>query len=613
VTERNPTYDLIVIGGGIAGLTAAVRAAELGLRPLVLEQGEGVDYPNNSRQSGGILHIGFRDPFREVLDLEQHIARVTGGEAKPELASALAQHGARLIAWLQSKGAKFMRFNPQEGYRWCMAPPRALRAGIDWKERGPDLILRRLALELVERGGTLQLGARASELLLEQGRCVGVRGVCQGEDKIWRAPYCVLADGGFQANRTLFEKHIGASFDSVFQRGARTGRGDGLTMALAAGATLTEGNRFYGHVLCSDAKHNDQVWPYPEVDALATAGIVIDATGKRFVDEGRSGVHLANELAARATTEKMFAIFDQTIWDGPGTSARIPANPLLERAGGTILRAETAADLATQMGVPLEAFVETLTQYNHALADGSLQALLTPRSNMVTPLPIERAPLMAIPICPGITYTMVGIDIDGHAQVLDANAKPIPGLFAAGATTGGLEGGKDSAYIGGLIKSGSFGLLAAERIASLEGKQVLLEQPQRNAVPASAPTGTKSAISDASAAGGAEHGTNTNAGADPTKGNPSGVSPAMSPFDKGPAVVVYGLARFPVLRATIRFGKAIAIGLSLVVALALYALTSSSLGWVSVPLALGVGVVVLVVVLGVVELIKLVTEFLIPE
>ena len=140
MTERNPTYDLIVIGGGIAGLTAAVRAAELGLRPLVLEQGEGVDYPNNSRQSGGILHIGFRDPFREVQDLEQHIARVTAGEAKPELASALAQHGARLITWLQSKGAKFMRFNPQEGYRWCMAPPRALRAGIDWKERGPDLI-----------------------------------------------------------------------------------------------------------------------------------------------------------------------------------------------------------------------------------------------------------------------------------------------------------------------------------------------------------------------------------------------------------------------------------------------------------------------------------------
>ena len=611
MTDLNPTYDLIVIGGGIAGLTAAVRAAELGLRPLVLEQGEGVDYPNNSRQSGGILHIGFRDPFREVQDLEQHIARVTAGEAKPELASALAQHGARLITWLQSKGAKFMRFNPQEGYRWCMAPPRALKAGIDWKERGPDLILRRLALELVERGGTLQLGARASDLLVEQGRCVGVRGTCHGEEKIWRAPYCVLADGGFQANRTLFEKHIGAGFDGVFQRGARTGRGDGLTMALAAGATLTEGNRFYGHVLCSDAKHNDQVWPYPEVDALATAGIVIDATGKRFVDEGRSGVHLANELAARATTEKMFAVFDQTIWEGPGTSARIPANPLLERAGGTILRANSATELAEKMGVPVEAFVDTVAQYNRALAEGGLQSLSIPRSVKVTPLPITQAPLMAIPICPGITYTMVGIDIDAHAQVLDANATPIPGLFAAGATTGGLEGGKDSAYIGGLIKSGSFGLLAAERIASLEGKQVLLEQPQRNE--RHAITAQISANSDVGIAGSRSLGKNTSAGTEQSEASNLGSGAAISFSGKSYPATAYGLARFPVLHGTIKFGKPVAVGLSLVVAVLIYTLLSSSLGWLSVPLAIALGVFVLIVVLGIVELVKLVTEFLIPE
>jgi fumarate reductase flavoprotein subunit len=396
----------------------------------------------------------------------------------------------------------------------------------------------------------------------------------------------------------LFEKHIGASFDSVFQRGARTGRGDGLTMALAVGATLTAGNRFYGHVLCSDAKHNDQVWPYPEVDALATTGIVIDATGKRFVDEGRSGVHLANELAASATTTTLFAVFDQTIWEGPGTSARIPVNPLLERAGGTILRAETAADLAEKMGVPVQAFVDTLAQYNRALAEGSLQTLPTPRSVKVEPMPITQAPLMAIPICPGITYTMIGIDIDAQAQVLDANATPIPGLFAAGATTGGLEGGKDSAYIGGLIKSGSFGLLAAERIAGLEGKQVLIEQPKRNDI-------NRGPQSSAGAA--------TNAGVDAGGAVNTSTPKNTALAGQGRASATYGLARFPVLRATIKFGKPVAVGLSLVVAVLLYTLLSSSPGWLSVPLAIGVGAFVLIVVLGIVELVKLVTEFLIPE
>ena len=575
MTESKLLYDLIIIGGGIAGLTTGVRATELGLRPLVLEQGEGVDYPNNSRMSGGILHIGFHDPYRSPEELEQVITRLTDGEAKPELARALAHTGSRLITWLQGKGGKFMRFNPQEGYRWCMAPPRALKAGIDWKERGPDLILRRLALELVERGGVLQLGARVTRLLMDQGRFVGVEGTCQGTPQIWNAPYGVIADGGFQANRQLFEKHIGEHFDSVFQRGGRTGRGDGLSMAMDVGGVITPGNRFYGHVLCSDAKHNDAVWPYPEVDALATAGMVIDATGNRVVDEGISGVHLANELAARAKTEKLFAVFDQTIWDGPGVSARIPANPLLERAGGTILRATNATELAQQMGVPASAFIETLNQYNDHLKSGRLNTLPIQRSELVKAMPIVNAPLMAIPICPGITYTMVGIDIDQHAQVLDAKSQPIPGLFAAGATTGGIEGGKNSVYIGGLIKSGSFGLIAAERIATLEGKQFTLESANQ-----------KSSVES----GGL------------TKATSVAVSNAA-----------HGLERFPILRSMIRHGKQIASALSILTLVISYLFLSGPLGWLGSVIAIALALVVLVIVLGVVEMITLITDFLIPE
>ncbi|PLC52158.1 hypothetical protein CR155_19850 [Pollutimonas nitritireducens] len=560
--------DLIIVGGGLAGLTAGVRAAQLGLRPLVLEQGDGEDYPCNSRQSGGILHIGFHDPYRPAQELVDIIARLTGGEAKPELARALAQTGARLISWLQGEGGKFMRFNPQEGYRWCMSPPRALRAGVDWKKRGPDVMLRQLARTLGEMGGKLQLKARVKGLLIEDGRCVGARGECDGQPKEWRATHCVLADGGFQANRLLVEQYITPRFDALFQRGASTGHGDGLQMAQAAGAALTDCSRFYGHLLCSDAKHNDQVWPYPEVDAIATAGIVVDGSGRRCVDEGRTGVSLANELASQPCVDRLFAVFDASIWNGPGTTARIPANPLLERAGGTILRADSVAELAQKMDVPAAALAQTLDSYNRALDAGTLQELDIPRSEQTQPYAVRHLPLMAIPICPGITYTMGGIDINEHAEVLDRSGQPIPGLFAAGATTGGLEGGKRSTYIGGLIKAGCFGLLAAERVATLEGKSFSSDGNDRGQVGHSDPNREEQ---------------------------------------------VHGLARFPVLNMVVRHDKAIGLMAGATVAAIVVSLGWNLLSWFVLPIALVLAVVALVVVLGVAELVKLVTEFLMPE
>lgn len=572
--------DLIIVGGGLAGLTAGVRATQLGLRPLVLEQGDGEDYPCNSRQSGGILHIAFHDPYRPAQELIDVIDRVSSSQAKPELAQALARTGARLITWLQSQGGKFMRFNPQEGYRWCLSPPRALRAGSDWQKRGPDVMLRQLARTLTESGGKLQLRARAEALLMENGRCVGVRGACDGEPIEWRAKHCILADGGFQANRLLVEKYISPQFDAIFQRGPSTGHGDGLKMAQTAGAALTDCSRFYGHLLCADARHNDQVWPYPEIDAIATAGIIVDGSGRRCVDEGSSGVNLANKLAAHPDTSKLFAVFDATIWAGPGTTARIPANPLLEKAGGTILRANSVAELAEQMQVCAEALEQTLDDYNRAFDAGNLRQLAIPRSDKIKPYPVRDVPLMAIPICPGITYTMGGIDINEHAQVLDQNQQPIPGLYAAGATTGGLEGGSESAYIGGLIKAGSFGLLAAEQIATQEGKSFTIEAPR-------------------AAANGSTHASVQAASPD------SSTQPVTAE--------AHGLARFPILNIVTRHTKAVGAMAAVAIGAIVTALGWPALSWYILPIALIIAVIVYIVVLGVGELVKLVTEFLMPE
>lgn len=564
------TYDLIVIGGGFAGLCAGARAAELGMRTLVLEKGDGEDYPCNSRQSGGILHIAFHDPFRPVDELSRIIERVTEGDARTDLVETTATNGRRLISWLQTNGTRFMRFNPQEGYRWCMAPPRALRAGMDWKDRGPDVVLRLLTKKIIRLGGEVSLRTRATSLIKEGSTCIGVRGEADGLEKDWLATHTLIADGGFQSDRILFSEHIGPGFDTVFQRGARTGVGDGLRMAVAAGAATTGTNRFYGHLLCAEAISNDRLWPYPDLDAIATAGLVVDESGCRVADEGKGGVYLTNRLAALPERSGFFAVFDDAIWRSQGTSARIPANPLLEQAGGTVLRADTIDGLAAMTNVPAAALRQTIAAHNAALHEGRLDRLSIARSKEVKAHPIMLPPFMAISIIPGITYTMGGIAIDGQAQVLDEKGVPIPGLLAAGATTGGLEGGEGAAYVGGLLKAGVFGLVAAERAAALQNR--------------------------------------------PVPSEPSGAPGVGIGYRGGNrARLPQGLDRFPVLRATLRFGKAAGILFGLVVAAFILLVGWAPFDILAIPLAAFLGMGATALILGYTELIRLIVELLIPD
>jgi len=460
-------HDVVVVGG-IAGMIAALRAAELGAKVVVLEKGQGEQYLCNTRYSSGILHLDYRDPKTNPAELEAQMTQSTDGKVNPALLHALATDGARLIDWLRSQSVAFVRFSAWEAYRWCMAPPRKVGPGLDWKGRGPDVMLRKLGRQLTERGGKLMTGVTVTDLIMRDGRCVGVTALRDGNREEWSARTVVVADGGFQANAEMFRRHIGPAFEKIKQRGAATDTGAGIEMAVRAGAATTDMSRFYGHLLHVDCFTNDKVWPYPEMDALATAGIVIDKDGCRFTDEGEGGVPLANRIARFDDPQSCTIVFDSAIWEGPGKDALVPTNPYLERGGGTVLKADTLEDLARQMGVPAATFVETVTAYNKAIAENTGTSLKPPRRSDVHPAwKIEKKPFRACRIVPGITYTMGGIAIDEHARVLSTEGSPIPGLFAAGTTTGGIEGFGRTGYIGGLTKSGIFGLRAGESASEL--------------------------------------------------------------------------------------------------------------------------------------------------
>ena len=312
------------------------------------------------------------------------------------------------------------------------------------------------------------LGVEANRLIMRDGRCAGVEATHDGAAlSLHCTAAVILADGGFQASLDLVGKHIAPAPQHLIQRGAATSNGAGLRMALEAGAATTELGSFYGHLLSRDAFTNDMLWPYPQLDELAVAGIMVDQDGRRFADEGLGGVYLANVVARRADPLSTTAIFDSDIWNSAGRYNRIPPNPQMKNAGATIHTADTVAGMARLLGMPEQDLCGTVDAYNAALAAGASGQLPVPRTTADNAaFPLLKPPFFAVPACAGITYTMGGIRIDPHARVLLPDGSAVAALYAAGCTTGGLEGGVTARYVGGLCRSGTFGKIAAEHIAA---------------------------------------------------------------------------------------------------------------------------------------------------
>lgn len=463
-------YDLVSIGGGLSGLVAACRAAELGAKVAVLEQASEDRYQCSSRYTTGVINVMGRPILEQPDTLYEAILSGSGTNADPVLARAVADNARHAIDWLRSLGTRFVQRGLQQDQpgQQVLAPPRRLQAGLDWEGRGGDVLMRNLEARILQQGGAVLRDMKALSLVMENGACIGVDAMKAGEKLSIAAAAIVIADGGFPANPAMVARYITPRPERVLCRAGAGARGDGIRMAAEAGAEIGGFGAFYGHIHHRNAMTNPQLWPYPHLDAVAEIGILVGPDGKRFADEGLGGVPMTNAIAHLPDPLSAHLVIDEAMWQAePSLTTTVAANPAMVSAGGELVTAADLATLAARIGVPDTALAETIRQHNDAIESRNFAGLAVPRSlGKHAPRAIAAPPFHAVPLCAGITGTMGGIVIDAHTQARTRSGAPIKGLYAVGTPVAGLEGGPRAGYVGGLSKAFILGVLAAEHAAA---------------------------------------------------------------------------------------------------------------------------------------------------
>ncbi len=479
--------DVIVIGGGNAALCAALAAAETGARVVVLERAPEAEAGGNSAFTAGAIRFAYRgiEDLRAVMpDLsEEEIARtdfgtytedqffddmfrVTQNRTDPALCETLVRSSFSTLTWMRGKGVRFQPIYGRQAFK------------VDGKFKfwggltveawggGPGLVAA-LTKACRAQGIDIRYESRAVRLLSD-GR--GVRGV---EVKTPERRYSlhgatvILASGGFEADPEMRTRYLGPGWDLAKVRGSRFNTGDGIKMALAIGAAPA-GNWSGCHAVGWD-------FNAPEFGDLAVGdgfqkhsypfGVMVNAEGKRFVDEGADFRNYTYAKYGRVILAQpgnfAWQIFDSKVLHLLRDEYRI--RQVTKR------RAETLEALAPQLdGVDGAAFLAEIRAYNAAVRrdipfnpnvkDGRhTEGLAVPKSNWANPL--EDPPFEAYQVGCGVTFTFGGLRIDEGTRVLDQDLRPIPGLYAAGELVGGLfyfnyPGGT------GLMSGAVFGKLA---------------------------------------------------------------------------------------------------------------------------------------------------------
>lgn len=464
--ELPTTVDVVVVGGGNAALCAALAAAEHGVSVLVLERAPEDESGGNSRFTAGAfrcVYDGVDDLKALMPDLtEQEIAvtdfgtyteekffddmgRVTEYRTDPDLCELLVTRSRDTMRWMRGKGVRFAPIYGRQAYK--IGGRFKFWGGLTVEAwgGGPGLV-EALTAAARKNGIGVVYETRATALIADDDGVKGVRVRHKGKTCEIAAKSVVLAAGGFQANTEWRTRYLGPTWELAKIRGTRFNTGDGIRMALDIGAMAT-GNWSGSHSVGWDRNA-------PEFGDLAVGdnfqkhsypwGIMLNADGERFVDEGADFRNYTYAKYGRVILMQpgQFAwqVFDAQIIPMLRDEYRIKQV--------TKVRADTLEELVQKLeDVNPEKALATIEQYNAAVMtdvpfdpnvkDGrGTRGLAVPKTNWANT--VDTPPFEAYAVTCGITFTFGGLKVDTTARVIDTDGRVIPGLCAAGELVGGI-------------------------------------------------------------------------------------------------------------------------------------------------------------------------------
>jgi tricarballylate dehydrogenase len=459
-------YDSIVVGGGNAAFCAALSARETCERVLVLERAPESEAGGNSRFTAGAMRVAYNgvDDLRKLMpDLSEDeiartdfgtytesqffddLGRVTQYRCDPDLAEVLIKRSFETLLWMRSKGVRFVPIYGRQAFKIDGRFKFWGGLTVETWGGGPGLV-DALTKAASRSGIDVWYSARAVSLLHDDDGVHGVRVKREGKTVEVRAPSVVLAGGGFQANPEWRARYLGPNWDVAKVRGTRFNTGDVIRMALDIGASPA-GNWSGCHAVGWERNA-------PEFGDLAVGdafqkhsypfGIMLNANGRRFVDEGADFRNYTYAKYGRVILAQpghfAWQIFDGKVLHLLRDEYRIKQV--------TKVSADTLEALVAKLDdVHAGAALEEIRRYNAAIKkdvpfdpnvkDGrSTTGLAVDKSNWANT--IDEPPFEAYAVTCGITFTFGGLRIDTGAQVISTDGDPIPGLYAAGELVGGI-------------------------------------------------------------------------------------------------------------------------------------------------------------------------------